>query len=217
MGLMGALIRDGFRCVVTGSYHYDTLSEVSASADEIKKARVLFTECAHIVPEFPYFDVSDQSSSNEKLDYSASLLAVLMCFGYDIQKLNGDKVHSLFNVMTLEHNVHVLFDRLKIWFEKTDVTDCYNIRSFEPQFFEFPTQVTFTTSDNEQLPVPSAALLTLHATCAKVAHLSGAAERIDKLDRDAEDLGVLAHDGSSGVVLSNALLNHMNQVIGIGA
>ncbi|KAK0207402.1 hypothetical protein IW262DRAFT_536750 [Armillaria fumosa] len=30
-----ALIRDGFRCVVTASYHYDSLSEVSASAAEI--------------------------------------------------------------------------------------------------------------------------------------------------------------------------------------
>ncbi|KAK0207733.1 hypothetical protein IW262DRAFT_1281698, partial [Armillaria fumosa] len=207
-----ALIRDGFRCVVTASYHYDSLSEVSASAAEIKKARVVLTECAHIVPESTYFDVSDQSSSNN-LDYTTSLLAVLMCFGYDIQKLNGDKVHSLFNVMTLEHNVHDLFDRLKIWFEKTDVTNCYNVRSFEPQFFESPTQVTFTTSDNEQLPVPSAALLALHATCARVAHLSGVAEHIDKLDRDADDLAILAPDGSSAEVLSSALWNRMALVL----
>ncbi len=80
-----------------------------------------------------------------------------------------------------------------------------------------PTEVTFTTSDQENLPVPSEALLTLHAACAKVAHLSGAAEYIDKSDRDVEDLSVLAYDGSSGEALKSALLNRMNQVIGVGA
>jgi hypothetical protein len=51
--------------------------------------------------------------------YSASLLAVLKRFGYDVENLNGPKVHSLFNVMTMEKNVHDLFDRLYLWFEAT--------------------------------------------------------------------------------------------------
>ncbi len=49
------------------------------------------------------------------------------------------------------------------------------------------------------------------------AHLSGAAEYIDKSDRDVEDVSVLAYDGSSGEALKSALLNRMNQVIGVGA
>ncbi|KAK0207397.1 hypothetical protein IW262DRAFT_1420037 [Armillaria fumosa] len=114
-----------------------------------------------------------------------------MCFGYDIQKLNGDKVHSLFN----------------------DVTNCYNVRSFESQFFESPMQVTFTTSDSEQLPVPYVVLLALHATCARVAHLSGEAKHIDKLDHDADNLGILAPDGSSAEVLSSTLWNCMALVL----
>ena len=47
------------------------------------------------------------------------MLAVLKGFGYNVDNLNGTKVHSLFNVITMEKNVHDLFDRLELWFEKT--------------------------------------------------------------------------------------------------
>ncbi|KAK0434466.1 hypothetical protein EV421DRAFT_1892740 [Armillaria borealis] len=203
-----ALVRDGFRCVVTGIYDRTTLSEVSASPDEIREA--LHTECAHVVPESTYFHVSDQDPSNTKLDYAASVLEVSKCFGYDVEQLNGAKVHSLYNVMTMEANVHESFKRLGIWFEKTGritlilylakVTNCYKLRCIYALHL-WPTEVTFTTPDNENLPLVTA--------CARVAHLSGAAQYIDKLDHDVEDLGVLAENGSSGEVLIGALLNRM--------
>lgn len=47
------------------------------------------------------------------------MLAVLKRFGYDVESLNGPKVHSLYNVMTMERNVHDWFDRLDMWFEET--------------------------------------------------------------------------------------------------
>lgn len=61
--------------------------------------------------------------------------------------------------------------------------------------------VTFSTPDAEHLPVPSPDLLAFHATCCKVAHLSGASEYIDKVWADANEAGVLAADGSSGDIL----------------
>jgi len=51
--------------------------------------------------------------------YSASVLAILKRFGYDVESLNGPKVHSLFNVMTMQKDVHDWFDRLHLWFEAT--------------------------------------------------------------------------------------------------
>lgn len=45
----------------------------------------------------------------------------------------------------------------------------------------------------------------MHATCCKVAHLSGAAEYLDKLAQDKEELGVLENDGSSSEVLAHAV------------
>jgi hypothetical protein len=62
-----------------------------------------------------------------------------------------------------------------------------------------PPTVEFKTPDPERLPLPDPRLLHLHATCAEVAHLSGAAKYIeDTLDSmDEGAMGVLAEDGSS--------------------
>jgi hypothetical protein len=51
--------------------------------------------------------------------YSALMLAVLKHFGYNIENLNGPEVHSLCNVMTMQYDVHDMFDRLHLWFETT--------------------------------------------------------------------------------------------------
>jgi hypothetical protein len=47
------------------------------------------------------------------------LWAILKCFGYEglPERLNGDGIHSLDNVMTLDPTIHDWFDRLEIWFE----------------------------------------------------------------------------------------------------
>jgi hypothetical protein len=63
------------------------------------------------------------------------------------------------------------------------------------------------------LPLPDARLLALHATCARVAHMSGAAEYMDKWDRDVEGMKTLSSDGSSASVLFEevnkiAILSH---------
>jgi hypothetical protein len=64
-------------------------------------------------------------------DYAASVLAVLKRFGYDIENLNGPKVHSLYNVMTMEKNVHDWFDRLEMWFEATVRAICMKSAYFD--------------------------------------------------------------------------------------
>jgi hypothetical protein len=52
-------------------------------------------------------------------DYSASILAILNRFRYDISTFNGEKAHSLTNVITMEKTIHDLFDRLELYFEAT--------------------------------------------------------------------------------------------------
>ncbi|KAK0215357.1 hypothetical protein EDD85DRAFT_798662 [Armillaria nabsnona] len=75
-------------------------------------------------------------------------------FGYDVEPLHGAKVHSLYNVMAMERNAYQSFNRLEIWFEKTKVTNCYKLRCVYA-LHPWPTEVTFTTPDNENLPTPS--------------------------------------------------------------
>lgn len=84
----------------------------------------------HIVPESTFYSIKgagselkvrfimvtgyDFQSITEQADCAASVLAVLKCFGYDIDNLNGSKVHSLYNVMTMEADMREFFDRLEI-------------------------------------------------------------------------------------------------------
>ena len=60
-------------------------------------------------------------------------------------------------------------------------------------------------SGYEHAPPPDPYLLALHATCARVAHIAGAAQFFDKLGRDAEETKVLAFDGSSARLLRNLI------------
>ena len=80
-----------------------------------------------------------------------------------------------------------------------------------------PEKITFTSPSPNTLPVPDPELLALHAVCAKVAHLSGAGEHIDKLNEDLEDLDALACDGASSDVLSHALWSSLTNTIHVGA
>jgi hypothetical protein len=66
-----------------------------------------------------------------------------------------------------------------------------------------PQTVTFTARNN--LPLPDPRYLALHAACANVAHLSGAGEYIDSVDRDIDAIRVLVKDGSSNMVLAKAM------------
>jgi hypothetical protein len=66
------------------------------------------------------------------------------------------------------------------------------------------TTVTFVS--RSELPLPSPDYLHIHATCAKVANLSGAGDYIDKVLRDLEDIQVLSEDGAFAELLEHALL-----------
>jgi len=63
----------------------------------------------------------------------------------------------------------------------------------------------FSDASDGKLEMPSRKYLTLHAACAKVANLSGAADYLDDLDRDQEEGSVLAFDGSSAAVFEHAI------------
>ncbi|KDQ49769.1 hypothetical protein JAAARDRAFT_142978 [Jaapia argillacea MUCL 33604] len=216
-----ALIRDRFRCIVTGIYDQRAKSLPYISLEDLLSAGgTVYTDCVHIAPDSAYLNRA--ANSHEKSDYSADVLAVLKSFGYDVDSLNGEKVHSLFNVMTLQWDVHDFFDRLGLWFEKTATPNCYKVRTADPLFLygllSKMDKVTFTTPDPVKLPLPSPELLALHAACAQVAHLSGAGEYVDRLLEDMEEMGVLAHDGTSSDVLHHALvtLRSRDTIVGVG-
>ncbi|KAI0286330.1 hypothetical protein BC826DRAFT_1049117 [Russula brevipes] len=189
---------NNWRCVVTG------IIDLRAPKDMIRE----------LDPWTATFFCLDKSEENSKLDYSASILAVLKRFHYNIKAFNGEKVHSLANVMSMANPVHERFDRLELYFEATSQVNLYEVKWFGMKpHADMPRFVTFSTTDPVNLPVPAPELLTSHATCCKVAQLSGASEYIDKIYRDVDTIDVLSADGSSGDML-NYLLSSLSNPTG---
>ncbi|KAF9062653.1 hypothetical protein BDP27DRAFT_1233257 [Rhodocollybia butyracea] len=203
-----ALYRDGYRCVATKtferSYALKAYFEDYPDTGELQRFRSAVTNCAHIIPASTYFKLSNET----KVHYASSVLAVLARFGYNVNNLDGPKIHSLFNVMTLKLTVHDSFDQLMLWFEAT------HLDPFDADLANISPFTTFTTSE-PSLSLPDPALLALHATCAKVAHLSGAGEYIDRVQRDLQHLDVLAEDGGSSDVLFHALYHSSAVDVGL--
>jgi len=70
------------------------------------------------------------------------------------------------------------------------------------------------TSEYQEAPPPDSQSPALHATCARVARVSGAAGLINQLRWDAEETDVLAFAGSSAGLLSN-LISPFSIVYGV--
>ncbi len=124
------------------------------------------------------------------------------------------------------------FDRLEVWFEKTvsthipesTLSNRLDIQLIPNQYkpatswgrlLTLPEIVTFTSPDPECFPVPSPELLGLHAVCCKVAHMSGAAEYLDKYDYDMDHLDVLNPDGTSSGVLHHAIWEKLGRLVDV--
>jgi len=153
------------------------------------------TQCAHILPPSMCHAISGANVDGPKRRMGGVSVAY---------ELNGADIHRLENVMTLAIHVHDAFDQLELWLEATNVANQYTVRANNPgTLTTLPETVTFHAQGN--LPLPDPRYLALHAACAKVAHLSGAGEYIDTIDRDLDTALVLAHDGSSARLLGEAL------------
>ncbi|KAI5999985.1 hypothetical protein EDD15DRAFT_2362515 [Pisolithus albus] len=208
-----ALIRDGFRCVVTKVYDtHMAWSDRTLRQAVTDGAPVAITQCAHIFPES--INPNTASDSNRE-DYAATVWAVLDCFGYPNlrQELDGAGIHRLENVMTMDVTTHQFFDTLKIYFTPTEVPNRYRLEGVHEYYLaNRPEFVTFSTPDPDKYPLPNPTYLAIHATCAKVAHLSGAAEHIEEVFRRMEDTLALAEDGGSSEILYTAILSSMHAV-----
>ena len=88
--------------------------------------------------------------------------------------------------------------------QQGEPANTYTIRTMKHILGVITTKITFASPDPE-LELPDPRYLKLHAAICKVAHMSGAAEYMDKHDRDLEELSVLAPDGSSAELFTGHL------------
>ncbi|KAF9502615.1 hypothetical protein BS47DRAFT_1490670 [Hydnum rufescens UP504] len=120
----------------------------------------------------------------------------------------GPKIHALTNALTLDSSVHEAFDSLRIYLDPiSEVPNGYRLGAFPERILTLlglPSRVVFKSSD-PLLPLPNPRYLELHAAAAKVAHLSGTADYIEKTLRDLETVRVLSENGSSAELLKSVL------------
>ncbi|KAI5993318.1 hypothetical protein EDD15DRAFT_2439690, partial [Pisolithus albus] len=212
-----ALIRDGFQCVVTKAYDREIVyNNRRLQQAVLDGADAKYTECAHIFPESISSEITPVGSLPEmNFNNATTVWAVLDLFGYRNlrQDLNGARIHRLENVMTMDTCVRMDFDTLRIYFTATEVPNRYKLQAFHRIYLcQRPRYVTFSTPDADKYPLPDPTYLAIHAACAKVAHLSGAAEHIQKVLERMEGTLVLAEDGGSSEFLYTAILSSIYTV-----
>jgi len=214
-----ALVRDNFRCIVTGRYDGASVAKNHELKEEMYKSRTptCNTQCSHIFPQSTNMVISGSNEDGAKHEYAATVWTILKCFGYEDLpgRLKGAGVHSLDNIMTLQLDIHSWFDQLQVWFEAVDGKEnTYNICATEQAHLWTckPNPIEFKSAYPD-LPLPNPTYLRIHAACCRVAHLSGAGEYMDKILEDLEDIRVLSKDGSSAHILSFALQPYGQEVV----
>ncbi|KAH9846326.1 hypothetical protein C2E23DRAFT_744329 [Lenzites betulinus] len=193
-----ALLRDGFRCMVTRAVsvrHPQLWSESEGPLQGL--------ECCHIFPEaLGRYNVQDGASEEHSIATAWTMLDRFGCHSL-LERLSGVNIHRLDNILTLTQSLYTLFDAMDLWFEPIcGHANRYRVEvglSYTHAQLAIPHEVQFTSHEN--LPLPNPEYLTIHAACCRIAHMSGAAEYANKVVCDLEDTRVLAEDGSSAELL----------------
>ena len=124
-------------------------------------------------------------------------------FGFEDlpQKLVGNRIHELENVMTLDYTFATWFETLEVCLEpivsgpgiltrrteclQDDHDDTYSIQArFKPNLRSCAKNPITLTSQHPDLPLPNRTFLAIHAACCRIADLSGASDYIKKTLRD---------------------------------
>jgi hypothetical protein len=186
------------------------------------------TTLAHIIGFGLSSNITSDDPGSKQLQHASSAATMLSRFGNVLyfDELNGRNIHRLENVMTMGIEYQFWFDNLMIWLEATvrsssfrvsstplinglapqDAPNVYRPGAVDDMFLEgLPNEIEMT-SNEDTFPVLDLRYIKLHAACARVAHMSGAGEYIDKLQRDMDRISILAEDGSSAHFLSESLL-----------
>ncbi|KAJ7744357.1 hypothetical protein B0H16DRAFT_1889651 [Mycena metata] len=207
-----ALVRDGYKCVITGLYDQVTLNndpKVKAKATA-EGTRNVDTEVAHLFSE----------SAQTHAEYAASALVILKMFGLPtlVEKLLGKRVNNLLNVMTMSGALHKAFDQFLFWLEAVpNEPHTYTVVARFPDTFfmmspEPPKKVKFIIDPEAHayfkrlgltLELPDPELIAIRAACARVAAMSGAADHFRLLMEDRDDTETLTE---STVPLLQSLL-----------
>ncbi|CAG8139265.1 unnamed protein product [Penicillium olsonii] len=204
------LIRDRHRCVVSRKFdraaarkRFAENAESCADDDgnllkDESSDQFQYLEVAHILP---HCLTTIASRETDLSDSKKNALRILDMFDPGIiHLLDGPKIDSPMNALTLTLDYHRLFGEFQVYFERTGTPHQYKIDSIESSPFLrdplFPVTRSLTLSPQRTVDPPSPRLLDVHRAIALIMKLSGAGEYIDRVLRDMEELDV-REDGST--------------------
>ncbi|KAJ5971713.1 uncharacterized protein N7479_001631 [Penicillium vulpinum] len=204
------LMRDRHRCVVSRKFdraaarkRFEENAESCADDDgnplkDESSDQFQYLEVAHILP---HCLTTVASGETDLSDSKKNALRILDMFDPGIIHLiDGPKIDSPMNALTLTLDYHRLFGEFKIYFEPTGTRHQYRIDSTERSPFLrdplFPVTRSLTLSPHRTVDPPSPRLFDVHRAIALIMKLSGAGEYIERVLRDMEELDV-REDGST--------------------
>lgn len=91
-------------------------------------------------------------------------------------------------------------------YDQDNYTNKYDLVSYKPILIWGITQEITFKSHVTDMALPNPVYLASHAAYARVLHLSGAAEYIERLTHDEADCRTLSSDGNDAIVLTFAII-----------
>ncbi|KAJ5950264.1 uncharacterized protein N7479_008677 [Penicillium vulpinum] len=198
------LVRDHHRCVVSRKFDRATARNrftengESCADDDGKLLKdepngdFEYLEVAHILPRCLTTIASEDTDLS---DSKKNVLRVLDMFEAGIGHLiDGPKIDTPMNALTLTLDNHRFFGEFQIFFEPTGIPHQYRIDSTEQVPFLrdplFPVTRTLTLSPGGAIDSPFSRLFQVHRAIAIIMKLSGAGDYIEKVLQDIEELNV---------------------------
>ncbi|TFY75682.1 hypothetical protein EWM64_g8331 [Hericium alpestre] len=176
-------------------------------------------EVAHIISQSLSEGIDGVTpAARAKFDWARTAGAIMERFGdFDSQALLGDQgLNSPLNAFMSSRGPHAAFDGLNMWLTaaKTshgdimantyDVTLVAAQRKASPEFLArigsgIQPQIKFTPLPvgSEVIPAPYPKLIGLHAACAKIAHMSGAAEYLEEIFRNTDTISAMTEPNAA--------------------
>ncbi|KZF20531.1 hypothetical protein L228DRAFT_284497 [Xylona heveae TC161] len=206
------LVRDGYKCVVTG--YFDHTYAMDEAPRHLSNA--VPTQVAHIMP-FVLGHVPEEL----KLERAKLWEALYTCFPRLGSILDPTKINHPSNALTLIPVIREQFGEFNLALESTERPNVYYIKTY-PHFPQpyirlfLPRNRLVTLRTDTDIPQPSKDLVETHAAIAQILSASGMGETIDDLLAKLDDMTTLARDGTSRIedLLAVQLAKNMGQVVG---
>ncbi|KAJ3563705.1 hypothetical protein NP233_g8768 [Leucocoprinus birnbaumii] len=196
------LARDNYRCVFTGGLDFNSWN-VDHDLNELPFPKPCPTHTAHIISQSLSDDIEGASEAvSVKFNWAKTAGAIIERFGgFSSSEVLDDRVlNSPSNAFTAEAISHGQFDDLALWLipakdeHGLTIPNTYDVHHIEGSrylsLFGVKSRIAFSskTIGGKVIAAPDERLIALHAACARIAHMSGAAGYLKENFRHADNM-----------------------------